>query len=302
MKEKLSVVHLNLIAEYFDHLIENFKLATIATLSDEEVFLFIYFVFSLSSVAKSNVNFLSKQLEVLQLDFLPLLIARGYLSKKKEILEILFKLSSVQNFPNRKVALILSRCGTRAEGLNSKTPSEMRQRRNTSSKSISGQLRQNVEVLIERINEKLDTGDVKNVTTTDMIQLYRNKIDFLNDHLMTVNESLDRSMTEIGELKQKIASFRSMTDKQEFINWCLQLNNERMMGEAKEMSRVTSSLKGSIDLFQTKLDKKEAAIHQTTKTLQLKFEEIKGELMRNFHQFQLNISCLHRNLQAKATN
>lgn len=236
-------------------------------------------MFSLSSVAKLSGLFYTKLVGVLKLDFLPLLAAKGHLSKSKEILEILFKLSAVENFPNQKVSSILSRCGTRAEGLERKSPTKMRSRSNSTPKFITGKLAQDMETLIERINEKLDKNDMKNIATSDMLQLYRYKIDFLSDQLMSVNESLDRSMTEIGELKQKIASFRSMTDKQEFFNWCLVLDNERLTGEAKDMMRLTSSLKNSITLFQNKLEKKEDEVHRADKEMQLKIKEIKSKFV-----------------------
>lgn len=279
-KSKLSEVHLTTIGNYFTHIVDTFKSSNLSALREDEIFFFIYFVFALSSVAKSNPVFYGKLHEVLKLDFLAMLMAKGHASKNKDILEILFKLAAVENFPNKKVSSLLSRCNKKLAFLEEKPMLRSRSGSDITTKLVAVQLAEEMEQLIARINEKMESGDINNVATNDLLQIFRQRNDVSNDQLMSVNEALDQSMFEYHELKQKIGTMNSLMSKQDFMIWCLQLDKERLIGEAKESMRVVGSLKSSIDIFQKKLDKKEASIYQSEKMLQLKVEEIKGEVFK----------------------
>lgn len=277
-KEKLSDVHLNTIGDYFCHIVDTFKSAKLSSLEDEDAFFFIYFVFALSSVAKKNLVFYGRLLEVLKLDFVPMMMAKGHVSKNKEILDILFKLAAVENFPNRKISSILSRCSINSEIVEEKSTTNTKRSSDCATKFVAGQLAEEIEQLIKRINQKINSGDINNVAITDLMQLFRLKNDICNDQLTSVNEALDLSTFENGRLKQKIGTLNLLTSKQDFITWCHQLDKERLAGEGKDLTQIIKSLKNSIDAFQKKLEKKEASIHQTEKALRLKTKEIQGEL------------------------
>lgn len=292
---KLSEVHLNKLGEIFDDLLQRFKRTNIQSLQDDEIYLFTYFVHALSSVAKTNMSFYSKLNEVLKLDFLPLLIAKSLLSKNPEIIQIAFKLSAIDNFPNKKVANILAQSEIRGEKYPS-TNSPSRQGVTMTNKYVSRKLSEDIEYLVQRMSEKLANNEINNANTTDILQLYRTKIDTLNDHLTSVTSSLDRSTTEVAELTQKIATFRKITEKQEFMNWCLQLDKERMVKEVEKEALVVTTLKDSIQTFQEKLSKETNSHHDVEKKLRAKIKEIEGELggfwgmkriliALNFHDF-----------------
>ena len=275
-KGKLSDVHLNTIGDYFRHIVQTFKSANLSSLQDEDIFLFIYFVFALSSVAKINLVFYGRLLEVLKLDFVPMIMAKGHVSKNKEILDILFKLAAVENFPNRKISSLLSRCIKNSEMVEKKLTEKTRRSSDCATKYVAGQLAEEIEQLIKRINQKMNSGEINNVAITDLMQLFRLKNDICNDQLSSVNEALDQSTFENGQLKQKIGTLNSLISKQDFITWCHQLDKERLTGEGKNLTQIVTSLTNSIDAFQKKLDKKDGAIHQTEKALRMKTKEIQG--------------------------
>lgn len=273
--EKLSDIHIELIEDYFNDIIAGFKRAKISSLDDEEIFLFIYFLHSLSSIAKTRVKFFTMLNAVLKLDFVPVLVFKGHLSRREEILTILFQMSSVDNFPNKKVISMLARSGTRAEATTSKALYKSFKRsdiESSNSRFIGEALAEELQCVIQRVNARLDNNENSNFT--DAAQLYRHKINYLCDHVSSLTSSLERSTSEVTEIKQKIAMFRKTAEKQEFTNWCLHLDNERMIAEAKNLASVNSNLQDSISKFTSKLDKIESTKLKTELILANKEKEI----------------------------
>lgn len=285
-EEKLSEIHLDTISTYFNSLVMSFKRADTSMIADEEIFLFIHFLSSLSNIGRKNAtsaSFYAMLSEVLKLDFLPVFIAKAHLSRKEEILTILFELASVENFPNKKVAAILSRNGTRAEENSSRALQKSLTRSDVQSKSsriIRSKLSEEIEVLVNRINANLDNNE--RTKMSDLVTIYRLKVNVLNDHLSAVTSSLDQSTKEISELRQKIASFKNVSEKQEFFNWCLALDNERMIKEVQTVNNVMTSLKDSLTMFQSKVNREEAAKNESQRSLKIKMKEIESELCNFF--------------------
>lgn len=229
----------------------------------------------------------------MKLPFLPVLIAKAHLTRNEDILMILFKLATIENFPNKKVASILSRDGTRADDLSSCTLHKQFERcdiQTRTTKFLNGTLGVEIEELIERISVKLDNNEIANIKTTDVVQLYRQKINILNHHLTSVTSNLDQSTKQIAELHQKLASFRDVTEKQEFVNWCLQLDIERQTVELQNSTSVNQALKTSLGNFQAKLDKEETKKHDAQKSLKLQIKEIEGMISRHFIMLSI-FSC-----------
>lgn len=276
----LSDVHTNMISTYFDKLLEHFKQFDFAKIEEEDLFLFIRFLSSLANVSTKVISYYRKLNEVLKLDFTPMLIAKGYLSKNAEIITILFELTKIENFPNQKVASMLAKSGTRAEGSSTQPSCKSFQHRDIqfkSAKLINKHFYHDVNCLIERINGKLDNNEIESTKISDVIHLYRLKIIGLNDQLTSVTTSLERSTTEITELKQKIASFGELTEKQEFVNWSLQLTNERLSEELAPLEKVVQTLKDSLTTFQKRIDNSERALIECKKMLQIRTKELEGE-------------------------
>lgn len=114
----------------------------------------------------------------------------------------------------------------------------------------------------------------ENPNFADAAQLYRHKINYLCDHVSSLTSSLERSTSEVTEVKQKIAMFRKTAEKQEFTNWCLHLDNERTIAEATSLTNSNRNLQDSISKFTTKLDKFESAQLKTELILKNKEKEI----------------------------
>lgn len=272
-----------MIADYFDELKERFRVTEVSTIDKEEVFLFVYFVMALANLAKTHVVFYGTLTVVLSFDFLPLLMARAFLSKNQDIMMIIFRLANVEGFPNKKFSSLLANSGTRSEASSSRQSLyQSLQRRDIqtkTSKFINQQLAEELEKTIERVNARLDNNE--DVKDSDVIDIYRQKISYLNDHLNSVTSSLERSTTEINELSQKIASFKKLTEKHEFANWCLQLDKERMVTEAKSLSDVNNLLKDSVNQFKARIDTEEVESHKIKASLKLKNIEIERKLLND---------------------
>lgn len=242
------------------------------------MFLFVYFLRALSSIAKTRMLFYGKLNTVLELDFLAILVAKAHLSKNEDILMILFELSRVDNFPNKKIVSLLAKSGTRSETIASQSLYQSLQRRDIQTKNakfISLKMADELFETIQRVNTRLDNNE--DAKDSDIAHLNRMKISYLNDHLTSITSSLDRSTTEINELNQKIASFRTVSEKQEFNNWCLQLDKERMVSETQSLISTNKMLQDSLSSFKSRIDKEETRRHKSEEALKSKIVEIERE-------------------------
>lgn len=165
---KLGERHLQTINAHFDTTLNYFKAATLSTLEDGEIYLFIHLLASLASFARTRPIFRTKLNEVLILEFVPLLVVKGFLSRKKNILTLLMQLCGVENFPMDKVASIWSRSSLHLTHIG---PSEdlrkSLQRRESNSRStrlINERVNKDLDVLINRVNESLDNKDFDSTT------------------------------------------------------------------------------------------------------------------------------------------
>lgn len=171
-KEKLGEKHLQTVNVHYDTIINRFKAASLSKLEDNEVSLFIHLLASLASLAKTRVIFHTKLNDVLRLDFVPLLVVKGYLSRKQEILTILMQLSGVENFPVDKVASVWSCSSLPTSQI--KKNEELRssfQRQDSKSRStrlINEQVNKDLDILIKKVNDSLDRNDFENSTADIM--------------------------------------------------------------------------------------------------------------------------------------
>lgn len=277
--ETMSEVHFNTIAKYFIDIINYYTLMDLPSLDEQEVFLFVNFVWTLVSITKKatiaqeKADFGGTLRAVLNLDILPVLAAKAHLSRKEDILGTLFELAAVKNFPNAKVAAILSSDTTRTNKTNSQSI-QRREVQSANSKLLSRELTNDVRKTIERLEAQLDNKDINSTKISDVVQLYRCKINFLNNQMTSITETLDQSTKESAELLQKIATANKISEKQEFTNWCLQLDKERLTHDTHELASVISSNRHSIKAFHSKIAQEKADKSLAIAELKVKTKEI----------------------------
>lgn len=277
--ETMSEVHFNTIAKYFSDILNYFTLMDLPSLDEQEVFLFVNFVWTLvgitkkATVAQEKADFGGTLRFVLNLDILPVLTAKAHLSRKEDILVTLFELAAVKKFPNAKVAAILSNDTARTNKTNAQSI-QKREVQSANSKLLSRELTNDVRKTIERLEAKLDNKEINSAKISDVVQLYRCKINFLNNQMTSITETLDHSTKESAELLQKIATANKFSEKQEFTNWCLQLDNERLTNDSRELASQLSSIRLSIPSIHSKIDKEVAAKRQAIAELKVKSKEI----------------------------
>lgn len=287
-KDKLSVAHLNLIDGYFQIVTRSYEeVNQLSRLHDEDVFVFVHFMLTLAKIAKSLPRFYGRLNLLLKLDFVPTLIVRAHLSRKEDILLILFQLSGIEGFPNKKVASLLSRCDSKPRELPSKEQMSNKQQYvcTTNLKFIQQKFGDELDAIIERVNSKLDNNDM-DLNTADLVQLYRQKINLLNDHLASLTASLDRATTELTEFQKLLSSKRQITEKQEFTNLCLLLDKNRLIKEVEGYKNNNKHLETSIADFTSKLEKSvnSSKVHK---------KELEGELIEKQILNSLIIFCLN---------
>lgn len=279
-KDKLSEPHLQLINTYFRRLVNRFHDLDISEAEEKEVFLFIYFLSSLSTIAKGRIAFHVMMDNVLKLDTLPLLIVKGFMTKKKEILMVLLQLSNTDNFPNEKIASVWSNCSiTTSLEASDGFHKNLQKRDNDfrSARLINSEVNSELDLLIQRINEKLDKNDME-TSTANVVECYRQKINFLNYQLTSLSSSIEMRSAENMKQRQMILTMLKQSERQEFKNWSLQLDRERMSTEFKDLRQENSMLKKTLSQFQVRMDKIEDQNHKSEKLLMLKVKEIKRKL------------------------
>ncbi|CRK90995.1 CLUMA_CG004683, isoform A [Clunio marinus] len=303
-KEILSELHFSEILKYFEAIIESMKRTNLSTVDDEEVFLFIHCLSSLAFIAKTESSFYGLWNIALNLDYLPLLVAKAHLTRNEDILEKIFNLMSIENFPKRKVISLLSKSGAKiADGNQSKEVSISMQCRENEMKSfnfIDVKLRDELHEVISRINEKLDNDEIRNGGIPDIIQLYRQKIENLNDTLATLQSNLNASMKTVAELQQQIVFNQTVTEKQEFANWCLHLDNGRLIKENEELLLKITTLKSSLSSFQQRIDKEEMSKVQNEKKIKIQAKEIeqikidKAQVELKLHDMKAKVHVIQK--------
>ena len=254
-----------------------FKDAQVSMLEEQEVFLFIHFLSSLAHLAKTQMTFHCMMNEVLKLDFLPLLVAKGYVSREKDILIILFRLASVQNFPNEKVASICSRTSSADIEQHSLKSLELRNIGNKNPRLVHERDNVELDLLIQRINGKLDNNEVER-TVANIIEIYREKINFLNRQLSSLNSTLEQRSSEHLKQQQAISTLTKQSENREFLNWSLQLDKERLLKEFEDLKDQNLMIRKSVIDFQSRIDRVDTKNKTYEKTLMLKVKEIEREL------------------------
>lgn len=156
---QLSEPHLGKIFTHFSQLKNFYVDADLVTLSDDEIFMFIYFLSSLATISKTGATVYLILSDILKMPSLPTILVKGHLSRNEDVLLVLFKLASVENFPNQKVACILSRCGSRAYGTSAVALCNSLEKRDiqaVKTKFLHSQLAEELDNLIGKINSKVD--------------------------------------------------------------------------------------------------------------------------------------------------
>ena len=194
------------------------------------------------------------------------------------MLSVIFQLTKVDEFPSEKVTKIMSESNIRNNntGLCNPNNSAAPYQNSHNSKIINAQLEQDLDELINKLNDTADTNSFSNIKTSEVIELYRHKINLLNSNLTSVTSSLERTVAEVNELLMKETFASKISEKQELFNWGLQLDNERMELEIKQMDHYSQTLKLSVASFQKKICKEEKARAEDLKFLKLKQIELKG--------------------------
>jgi hypothetical protein len=124
--------------------------------------------------------------------------------------------------------------------------------------------------LINRINEKLDNNELDTLKNSEIIELFRHKNNYFNNHLNALNASLEKSVDLCQELQQQNSVFRKIVERQELTNWCNSMDNENLQKENQTLMDAQNRLKASVATFQNKITKENQAKAQAQKILKLK--------------------------------
>ncbi|CAO1326626.1 unnamed protein product [Diamesa serratosioi] len=287
-KQYLTTVHLETLATYFGSLLENLeKNQNLLKMSDDELFMYMVALNTLASFSSSSATLFYAKLDaIFKLPSIPFLIARAFNfgnAGNEKMLNVIFQLTKVDEFPSQKVTKIISESNIRNidRNLSNLNNPVAAYQNSHNSKKINVELEENLNDLINKLNETADKNNFANVRTSEVIELYRHKIILLNSNLTNVTSSLERAVAEVNELLMKETFASKISEKQELLNWGLQLDNERMEQEIKEIDHYSQSLKLSVATFQKKICKEEKARAQDLKNLtlkQLELQELKKEM------------------------
>lgn len=140
-------------------------------------------------------------------------------------------------------------------------------------------LEQKLESLISTINDKLDKNEINSVLTSNAAELYRHKINLLNnriDNLLTqIQLSADVNLASAND----VHAFKMLSDRQEIVNFQLQIYNEKMSAENIDLIVATQALKKSASEFKNKIENRDGKITTLQEEIFRKKTEFKRELL-----------------------
>lgn len=277
MRGLMSDAQVNQVSRHFDDLLENFRGMNTNSIDDEEIYLFIFFLHSLahfSTCTKSNV-FFPKLDAVFRMDYLPMVCAKAHLTRNSEVLIMMFDLAKLNDYPSAKIASYLSKRGSHSGKSSTQLYNALKRRESQQgySQNIDRGIERKLNALIDKINEKVDNNELEKVGTSDIINLYRQKMNFLNNSLSCMTETQEK----FAQLEQQYSTTQKWMEKQEFLNWCQQLHIERATNDNTALTDVNKSLAETIATFRKKVTKEEEKRKQLQRTVTLKDLKVESE-------------------------
>jgi hypothetical protein len=278
MKNKLGNENFQKVMDYIEAMVKIFENIKLHDVNEELIFLMIYLIDTLGSLAENSNGFKNVLDKVLAFEFLPHLISKAYNCKNSKIIYTLLSLTRIENFPNAKVANLLSRSNKWFENESSYKEYQKRCELNTkNTKYINKFLLQELDELITKINKKIDNNELETLKKSDVIELYRQKNNYLTDHLNKVNASIDKYAEECRSLQQQNTELRKLGEKQEVTHWCLELDNEALLRENQNLEKEIFHMKGSIEALGRKSEKEIADNVKVRKLFKVQEAELKSE-------------------------
>lgn len=270
-------------------------------IDEDAILLLVYSIQAINALSiESNLfaDFLDKFMD---LSIIPYVIAKAYMLKNEEILLILFNLTSMVKFPSSKVANLLSKnIYSNHDHVSSYKEVKSRSESKFTSKYITRHLLDDLDQLITRINQKLDNNDTDGLNASDVISLYRQKNNYLQDHLTTVSDSLNTYADLYNKAQQQNCILRRLGDKQEAVNWSMQLDMENIMKVNRNLDAENTQLGRTIETFRSKVEKESTQIMTLSKQIALKKKEIESKFACcNFLLSGSNLIYFLQNLEPK---
>lgn len=272
--------HFYSVSKFITTLIDIYEAKKLHDADQDLIFLIVHLIKTLSLLSNSSNIFREKLNEILSHEYAAILLARAFLTKDKEVLISLMTFGLIENYPSEKVAHLLSNSyqGTLLDESKSREIQQKAQSSSNTSKYINRIMGSELDTLINRINDKLDNNELDSLKNSEIISLFRHKNNYYNNHLNALNASLDKSVDLCQELQHQNSVFRKIVEKQELVNWCLEMDNENLQKENHTLVDAQSKLKSSISSFQNKITKENQAKAQAQKLLKLKELETESRL------------------------
>ncbi|KAG5684981.1 hypothetical protein PVAND_014184 [Polypedilum vanderplanki] len=274
--EKLENTHCKILMQLVENMGSHIKSSTIENINEQTVTLTVYFISTLYALRKVSDLFTNSLDEILTIVILPCVIAKSYAIQDEDVLNVLFDVTAKEKFPREKVAKLLA--SNRQKSLQAfNCTKDHRQRHETStslSKYMNVQSYNEMTTLIEKINRKIENNKEGSLNASEIMSLYRHKNAYLQSHLDSANESLDRFADLCNKLQQQNSMQSKIGEKLELMNWCLQLDKEKAISENQVLRDTNRQLITSMASFESKIEKEFVKNSQAQKALALKTMEV----------------------------
>ncbi|XP_070506750.1 nuclease SbcCD subunit C-like [Chironomus tepperi] len=272
--DKLESTYFKSVLEYMENILSVYDNMMTENIEDDTILLLTYSLQTLNVLSQDSNLFKDLLDKLLDLNIVPYIIAKAYSLKNEEILMVLFSLTSMEKFPKSKVAELLSKNVYSNHDQVSYKEVKSRSESKFTSKYITRHLLDDLDGLIKRINQKLDNNDCNGLKASDVISLYRQKNNYLQDHLTTVSDSLNTYADLYNKAQQQNCILRRLGDKQEVVNWSLQLDMENITKVNHKLESENSRLERTITSLRNKIEKESTQVLQLSKQITIKNKEI----------------------------
>lgn len=139
---------------------------------------------------------------------------------------------------------------------------------------LNKEIEDRLDALLGVIEKAHENSDINSVATSQLIEVYSNKINLMKNGEKNFERKLENANQEVIHLSQQVALQKAELEKIHAINFRLHLNQERLQTECRDLNEQKTNLKSNITNLMKKMNEKVESIKINEKRLEVKSSEL----------------------------
>ncbi|XP_055375866.1 uncharacterized protein LOC129608405 [Condylostylus longicornis] len=263
---------------------ENFSMCSAADLS-KYLYCFLILI-EFSKIAESTWK--RKVNDFFQLHQMKYILAKGILSENPDVTKLLFEISKTDSFPVDEVAKLVSE-------LNKSSSNKNILKASFNSTNFDAFFERNRLILSKDCEHKLNITlekfsnrrlEYENTATSELIELYTYKNNMIESKVFNLEKNLGDANQIITDLNHEISLQTAQLSKYTNINYQMNLKQERLVSENKDLKKQRDIFKDTADDLGKKFKEKSESLKRHMKAHDVRYAEKVNEI--NKMQKELN--------------